>query len=956
MPQKTCQKCNLWVPLDADEICSWCGCRLSFHAEVDPGVVYALTSKRALAYLNLNNYRSSALRVQEIESSVEGLLAQTDRCQNVEFDVRQRIPLELNLNDIDLTQERWIELTITAAPAQEGKEASQILYREQASFCLSPEPTLKILNDAVTIVMDDSENTADLREVTIGIECGAMEVSQVRTLESASWIVLEPQPKTALLAANLTKRATRQIQVPFRILREELTEAFGSKSPSEVSFTLTLSSGSAQAEVPAGVVRVQLQYPPRLRVEDAICTRTEMGEIWTLQPVEALWDHRQARMTEVRLKLENIGDARLLIEDTRLLQEHSWAKLAERSFELGPRGTNNPPHTASLYLIIDANQAHWARSEAVEIEMTLKGGEGTPATAIIKVPFKYVELEPFDGIVAIDFGTSTTTCAFQVNAAKQDARLEDEEVKIPGVPTAIFYDDWDEIQGPIYKIGEHAQQAGVNSAGTLVTEIKRRLGSPKGIEIRFAKKPSLIKEFKPEEIAGHFLREYRRLIEGTLKKAVEECVITHPVFFLDSSIQALQTAFADAGFKPQGPEDGERSNVLVEPVAAAFKFISEDSSRNRENRETRLAVFDFGGGTTDFTLMRARYSFDGSIPEVLATIEEVGGERFGGHDVTLKLGYFLVRCWNDHRMKAGLPPRIIPLTREGIGQELDPQRRTSALHDCKIVLDEAEQAKITLSHASEASVNLGQGEAGDFRVTLEDFNQEIHDDLACLVNSFKEMIESNPQKKLDVIVVSGNSSRLPGVVPLLKKTFPNVWIHPVPDSNDRFHSEACLKESIVNGLLEHAKIRRNLFPDLALDDNSSLQMPNRLIVNIGVSNETSSLPAYFHEVINRRAILPTEWVPVSKSLRRENEIFLLAMGGRSSKAQLRISENGSKRWNSRIQPLGMIRCRDLSRPEAGWRQCTAEVQVERNRSVRFRISDGGKPIHEQVLAPEVILD
>jgi molecular chaperone DnaK (HSP70) len=958
MPNKTCQNCNQWTPLDADEICSWCGCRLSFHAEVDPCVVYDLTSHHTVVYLNLSNYRSSALCVQTIECSVDGLLAQKDT-KEIEIESKQRIPLELNLSGVDFTRELWVELTITAVPAEkemmEGKATS---YRENARFCLSSEPSLNIQNQPLKVVVDDSENTSELREVTVSIESGAMPVAQLRTLENVPWIKLEQRAKTALLAASLTEDACKQIQVPFWILREKLMEAIGSEFPSELSFTLTVSGGPGRLEVPAGIVKLHLQYPPKLRVERARFSRDEKAEIWTLKPTEVLWDHRESRMTELRVKLENIGDSPLVLEGVRLPQNYSWAHIGPQSLELGARGTDNPPSTASLYISLDANQAYRFCPETMEIEMMLKGAEGTPPTARIQVPFKHAELETFDGIVAIDFGTSTTTCAFQVNSANPNAQLEAEETKIPGVPTAIFYEDWSETQGPVCQIGRKAQLAAASSAGTLVTEIKRRLGSPKGIEVRFAKKPSLIKEYKPEEIAGHFLREYRRLIESTLKKAVEKCVITHPVFFLDSSVLALQKAFRDAGFSPQGSDEEEGSDILVEPVAAAFKFISEDVAKNKTNREIRLAVFDFGGGTTDFTLMKARYSFDGRTPEVLATIEEVGGERFGGHDVTLKLAYYLLKRWNEHRKSPHeVQPVSVPLTLEAIAKEKDPSRFVAGLLNREIVLTLAEQAKLELSEAAKASIKgtLGQEEI-DFAITIEEFNNEIRDDLTTLTSSFKEMIESNPSRKLDVVVVSGNSSRLPLVLPLLKETFPGVLIHPVPEPNDRFPGKAQLKESIVNGLLEHAKIRRNLYPDFALDDNSSLGMPNTLIVNIGVMNETSSLPAYFHEVINKTATLPTDWVQVSPSLRKDNEIFLLAMGGRSNKALLRISENGSRRWNSRIQPLGTIQCSKLPRPERGWRQCTAEVQVEQNRSVRFRISQDGKPIHEQVLAPEIILD
>jgi Fe-S protein assembly chaperone HscA len=120
------------------------------------------------------------------------------------------------------------------------------------------------------------------------------------------------------------------------------------------------------------------------------------------------------------------------------------------------------------------------------------------------------------------------------------------------------------------------------------------------------------KIFTPPEISAYVLRKLKQDAEAALGSAVGQAVITVPAYFNDAQRQATKDAGRIAGL--------EVLRLVNEPTAAALAYGLD------KRKQGIVAVYDFGGGTFDISILRLH---DG-IFEVLATN---GDTHLGGDDI-----------------------------------------------------------------------------------------------------------------------------------------------------------------------------------------------------------------------------------------------------------------------------------------------------------------------------------
>jgi molecular chaperone DnaK len=118
--------------------------------------------------------------------------------------------------------------------------------------------------------------------------------------------------------------------------------------------------------------------------------------------------------------------------------------------------------------------------------------------------------------------------------------------------------------------------------------------------------------FTPPEISAFVLRHLKQMAEAHFGKPVTRAVITVPAYFNDAQRQATKDAGRIAGL--------EVLRLVNEPTAAALAYGLD------KRKEGVVAVYDFGGGTFDISILRLH---DG-IFEVLATN---GDTHLGGDDI-----------------------------------------------------------------------------------------------------------------------------------------------------------------------------------------------------------------------------------------------------------------------------------------------------------------------------------
>lgn len=155
-------------------------------------------------------------------------------------------------------------------------------------------------------------------------------------------------------------------------------------------------------------------------------------------------------------------------------------------------------------------------------------------------------------------------------------------------------------------VGESAKrQATTNPEGTIF-EIKRKMGTDYKVNIYG-------KEYTPQQISAFILQKIKRDAETFLGQTLKKTVITVPAHFDDNQRQATKDAGEIAGF--------EVARIINEPTAASLAY-----GLDKLDKEMKIMVFSFGGGTNDTTIM----CFGQGVFEVRATS---GDTKIGGTDI-----------------------------------------------------------------------------------------------------------------------------------------------------------------------------------------------------------------------------------------------------------------------------------------------------------------------------------
>ena len=275
-----------------------------------------------------------------------------------------------------------------------------------------------------------------------------------------------------------------------------------------------------------------------------------------------------------------------------------------------------------------------------------------------------------------------------------------------------------------------------------VVPFEIRKGSTGGVEVKMGEDWN-----RPEEISAMILQKLKADAEAKIGEKITEAVITVPAYFNDSQRQATKDAGKIAGL--------DVKRIRNEPTAAALAYGFN------KKKEEKIAVFDFGGGT-----------FDVSVLEVGDDVIEVkstdGDAHMGGKDIDQKILNWIA---DEFKKQSGVDVR---------GDALALQR-----------LDEAaEKAKIELSSATESEINIpfitSTNEGPQHlllklsRAKLEELCLEYIDRAMEIT---KRAVESSPFKKEEIneIILVGGQTRMPLIQQRVKEFFgkePNRSINP----------------------------------------------------------------------------------------------------------------------------------------------------------------------------------
>jgi molecular chaperone DnaK len=255
------------------------------------------------------------------------------------------------------------------------------------------------------------------------------------------------------------------------------------------------------------------------------------------------------------------------------------------------------------------------------------------------------------------------------------------------------------------------------------------------------------KKLSPPEISAMILGKLKEAAEAYLGEKVTKAVITVPAYFNDAQRQATKDAGQIAGL--------EVMRIINEPTAAALAYGLD------KKKDETIAVFDFGGGTFDISILEVG---DGVV-EVKSTN---GDTHLGGDNIDQRLIDWII---GEFKKENGI----------------DISKDQMALQRLK---EAAEKAKIELSTLLETEINLPFITADAtgpkhlvMRLTRAKFQDMIEDILQRLVPPCKQAISDagvTPQQ-IDEVVLVGGSTRIPKVLEVVRNLFgkePNKSVNP----------------------------------------------------------------------------------------------------------------------------------------------------------------------------------
>jgi molecular chaperone DnaK len=347
-------------------------------------------------------------------------------------------------------------------------------------------------------------------------------------------------------------------------------------------------------------------------------------------------------------------------------------------------------------------------------------------------------------IIGIDLGTTNSVVAIM---EKGEPKIIPNSEGGRTTPSVVgFTKDGERL------VGQVAKRQSVTNPENTVYSIKRFMGrrySEVSEEIKMvpykvvkgtnndARIEAMGKQYSPPEISALILKKLKEAAEDYLGEKITDAVITTPAYFNDAQRQATKDAGKIAGLNVK--------RIINEPTAAALAYGFD------KKKDQLIAVFDFGGGTFDISILE--------IGENIVEVKSTNGDTHLGGD---NLDHKLINWINEEFKK---------------DQGIDLSKDKMALQRLK---EAAEKAKIELSNTVETEINLPFITADNsgpkhlvMKLSRSKFEQLVGDLIERTLAPCKQAVKDAGVdiSEIQEVILVGGSTRIPKVQELVKNYF-----------------------------------------------------------------------------------------------------------------------------------------------------------------------------------------